>query len=68
MNLEIKPLTLGLAEDFFDFFDNRAFTDNSPMQPCFCCRSQMTKEQEEFELFGLIKANPGVMQHDIPSQ
>lgn len=67
MNLEIKPLTLGLAEDFFDFFDNRAFTDNSPMQPCFCCRPQMTKEQEEFELFELIKANPGVMPRDIPS-
>lgn len=66
MKLEIKPLTPSLAEDFFDFFDNRAFTDNSPMQPCFCCRPQMTKEQEETELFELIKANPGVMPRDIP--
>lgn len=67
MNLEIKPLTPALAGDFFDFFDNRAFTDNSPMQPCFCCRPQMTKEQEKTELFGLIVANPGVMPRDIPS-
>lgn len=67
MNLEIKPLTPALAEDFFDFFDNRAFTDNSPMQPCFCCRPQMTKDQEKTELFGLIEANPGVMPRDIPA-
>ncbi|GIO42785.1 GNAT family N-acetyltransferase [Paenibacillus apis] len=67
MKLEIKPLTPALSEDFFDFFDNRAFTDNSPMQPCFCCRPQMTMEQEKTELFGLIEANPGVMPRDIPS-
>ena len=66
MKLEIKPLTAALAEDFFDFFDNRAFTDDSPMQPCFCCRPQMTVEQERTELFGLIEANPGVMPRDIP--
>ncbi|MGG3456003.1 MULTISPECIES: GNAT family N-acetyltransferase [Paenibacillus] len=67
MNFEIKPLTPDLAEEFFDFFENRAFTDNSPMQPCFCCRPQMTKEQEEVELIELIKASPGVMPRDIPS-
>lgn len=67
MNLEIKPLTPALAEDFFDFFDHRAFSDHSPMQPCYCCRPQMTTEQEKTELFGLMKANPGVMPRDIPS-
>lgn len=67
MNFEIKPLTPDLSEEFFDFFENRAFADNSPMQPCFCCRPQMTKEQEEVELIELIKANPGVMPRDIPS-
>jgi len=30
MNLSIKPLTPELAADYFDFFENRAFTDNSP--------------------------------------
>ncbi|HBN83729.1 MAG TPA: hypothetical protein DDZ89_07770 [Clostridiales bacterium] len=44
MNLEIKPLTPELATDFFDFFENRAFTDNSPYR-CYCQMYQMTKEQ-----------------------
>lgn len=44
MNLEIKPLTLDLAADYFDFFEKRAFTDNSPYR-CYCQVYQMTKEQ-----------------------
>ncbi len=46
MHLEIKPLTPELAADFFDFFENRAFTDNSPYR-CYCQFYQMTKEQEK---------------------
>lgn len=66
MSLTIKSLTPELAADFFDFFDNRAFADNSPMQPCYCCRPQMTKEQEQTELISLIKENTGVIPRDIP--
>jgi len=66
MNLTIKPLSPDLAADFLDFFDNRAFTDNSPMQPCYCCRPQMTAEQEEVELLSMIRANKGTMPRDIP--
>ena len=44
MNITIKPLTLELAEDYFDFFENRAFTDNSPYR-CYCQMYQMSKEQ-----------------------
>lgn len=66
MNIEIKPLTPALAEDFFDFFDHRAFSDHSPMQPCYCCRPQMTKEQEKTELFRLIEEHAGVKPRDIP--
>ncbi|MHB1485772.1 MAG: GNAT family N-acetyltransferase [Saccharofermentanales bacterium] len=46
VNIEIKPLTPDLAADFFDFFDNRAFTDNSPYR-CYCQIYQMTKEQQK---------------------
>jgi GNAT superfamily N-acetyltransferase len=46
----MKPLSPELAADFFDFFDNRAFSDNSPEGPCYCTRFQMTKEQENAEL------------------
>lgn len=34
--LSIKPLTESNIADFFDFFDNRAFTDGSPFAPCYC--------------------------------
>lgn len=44
MNLLIKPLTPELASDYFDFFENRAFTDNSPYR-CYCQVYQMSKEQ-----------------------
>lgn len=66
MNITIKPLSPELVDDFFDFFDNRAFIDNSPMRPCYCCRPQMSAEQEQVELVSLIKANAGVMPRDIP--
>ena len=46
MNIIIKPLTPGLSIDYFDFFENRAFTDNSPYR-CYCQPYQMTKEQEK---------------------
>lgn len=44
MNLTIKPLTPELAADYFDFFENRAFTDDSPYR-CYCQMYQMSKEQ-----------------------
>lgn len=59
MVLEIEPLTPDLAADFFDFFDNRAFTDNSPMQPCYCCSDTMSEEQHKTDLFGQVEANGG---------
>jgi len=54
MNIKIRKLSPDLANDFFDFFDNRAFTDNSPEGPCYCTRYQMTKEQEKAELFDKV--------------
>jgi GNAT superfamily N-acetyltransferase len=45
MNLSIKPLMPELMADYFDFFENRAFTDNPPWGGCYCQNYQMTKEQ-----------------------
>lgn len=59
MNLEIKPLTPELAADFFDFFDNHAFSDNSPEGPCYCTRFQMTKEEEKAAINDQIEAYGG---------
>ena len=50
MEIIINPLTEELAADYFDFLDNRAFTDNSPWGGCYCTGWQMTKEQEKTEL------------------
>lgn len=48
MNIIIKPLTPELSVDYFDFFENRAFSDNAPYR-CYCQPFQMTKEQEKIE-------------------
>lgn len=36
MEITIKALIPELIEDYFDFFDNRAFPNNSPFYPCYC--------------------------------
>ena len=46
MHIEIRKLTPDLAEDYFDFFENRAFTDDSPYR-CYCQMIQMSKEQDK---------------------
>ena len=46
MNITIKPLIPELSDDYFDFFENRAFTDNSPFR-CYCQEFQMTTEQRK---------------------
>jgi len=40
----IKPLSPELTADYFDFFNNRAFTDNPPWGGCYCTNFQMTKD------------------------
>jgi GNAT superfamily N-acetyltransferase len=50
MKIIIKPLTAELAADYFDFLDNRAFTDDSPWGGCYCTGWQMTKEEEKTQL------------------
>ena len=44
MDITILPLTPKLADDYFDFFENRAFTDDSPYR-CYCQVFQMSKAE-----------------------
>lgn len=44
--IDIKPLTPERSDDYFDFFENRAFTDDSPYR-CYCQMYQMTKAEAE---------------------
>ena len=43
--LYIKPLTQSNFADFFDFFDNRAFSDGSPYAPCYCNCFHLTHDE-----------------------
>jgi GNAT superfamily N-acetyltransferase len=55
----IKPLSSELMADYFDFFNNRAFTDNPPWGGCYCTAFQMTKEEEKTELWDRAEAYGG---------
>jgi GNAT superfamily N-acetyltransferase len=59
MEIIIKPLSPELTADFFDFFNNRAFTDNPPWKGCYCIGWQMTKEEEKAELWDQVEARGG---------
>ncbi|MBS5724401.1 MAG: GNAT family N-acetyltransferase [Clostridiales bacterium] len=70
MDLIIQPLTPQLAGDYFDFFENRAFTDDSPYR-CYCQIYQMTKSEQQAILshadvsdFGKISRNVAKQQID----
>ena len=45
MNLVVKPLTPDLNLAYLDFFDNRAFSDDNPMGPCYCNAAIMSSEE-----------------------
>ena len=45
MNLKIKPLTSDLTSEYLDFFDNRAFSDDNPMGPCYCNAAIMNSRE-----------------------
>ena len=47
----IKLLTPDLIEDYFDFFDNRAFSDGSPYYPCYCNAFNLSLEQLKRDVF-----------------
>ena len=54
----IKRLTSELNDDYLDFFDNRAFTDDNPNGPCYCTSPNQDAETiqkmvGEFKLHGV---------------
>ena len=51
MEIMIKPLTSELINDYFDFFDHRAFPDDSPFYPCYCNAYNMSLLQIKEQLF-----------------
>lgn len=67
MDVVIKQLTQELAADYFDFFDNRAFTDNSPYR-CYCQMYQMSKEQYKKECENSEDVDFGILSKNIAKQ
>lgn len=59
IEITIKPLSPELMADYFDFFNNRAFTDNPPWGGCYCTNFQMTKEEIKTELYDQMEAYGG---------
>ena len=59
MSITIKRLTPALAEDFFSFFDCRAFSDGSDFYPCYCNAFQLTEAQIRTEFFARAEALGG---------
>ena len=59
MDYEIKKLSPDLAEDYFDFFDNRAFSDGSPFYPCYCNAFNMSKERIKTDIIQKAEAYGG---------
>lgn len=49
--ITIKELMPDLIEDYFDFFDNRAFSDGSPYYPCYCNAFNLSLEQLKRDVF-----------------
>lgn len=47
MTIDIKPLTPDIAGDYFDFFDNRAFTDHAEWSCCYCTWFHMDRSHEQ---------------------
>jgi len=64
MNITIKPLTPELSADYFDFFENRAFTDDSPYR-CYCQMYQMTKEQAKAAFDDAEGRDPGRVSREV---
>ena len=57
-SISIKRLTSELNDDYLDFFDNRAFTDDNPNGPCYCTSANQNKEEirqmvSEFRTYGV---------------
>ena len=49
MDVIIKQLTPGLIDDFLNFFDNIAFSDNPEWGGCYCHFYHFTGNMEEWE-------------------
>ena len=67
MNIKTKPLTPELAADYFDFFENRAFTDDSPYR-CYCQVFQMSKAEYRTAYDNVDRSDIGRASREVANQ
>ena len=67
MEITIRRLTSELSADYFDFFENRAFTDDSPYR-CYCQMYQLSKEQYKKECENALDVDLGQLSKNIAKQ
>lgn len=69
MIIDIKPLTPERSDDYFDFFENRAFTDDSPYR-CYCQMYQMTEAEAAaaYERAALTDSDIGLASRKIAEE
>lgn len=46
MKIDIRPLSPDLIPSYLEFFDHRAFSDDSPCGPCYCAAPSMDAATE----------------------
>ena len=63
MDITIKKLTPELAEDYIDYFDNRAFSDGNAQKGCYCVWHHWT-EKCEYERSLLPESERGLRKRD----
>lgn len=51
MDISIKPLTPGMAGEFFRYFEDGAFPPGDPRANCYCLESHMPDESRYDEVF-----------------
>lgn len=47
MKIVIKPINHALSDDYFEFFDNKAFSDHAEWSCCYCTFFHMDKAKEQ---------------------
>lgn len=66
MNITVKKLTPELAEEYIDYFDNRAFSDGNKEKGCYCvwhhwtdkCEIDKSPEWKDSGLFVFTSPSP----------
>jgi GNAT superfamily N-acetyltransferase len=67
MNLTVKRLTSDLADDYFDFFENLAFTDDSPYR-CYCQIYKMDENEYQQTIDSAGDLDPGALAKSIAAK